>query len=418
MGTKCQTIRQWIRDAWQFPVIAVLALLILISESASAHHCKGKHANDSGCGVPPPPDPELCEDEFPSFTYRKVATRKTPAQVYMASSDGCRRVLLSDVPVAPTIHFHADRTGGTMVWREETLGNELKIRLLHFSATAQDIETLSLESLTLFGPDENQFRGYSFDLWGDATHATLYLAVAKKSEPVGGGGSWRSEHWLINLHDVNDRFKFYDVSEDDCIEEFPQSVATCYSLSNIRWNASGKRLYMEADFNDAQTPYWSGAVRFEVTNTVGLITAVANRPSLVVIGTRTESTDDPHRVIPRPSPRANLEILPSPELVYLTYLDRLGNNTEAAYAVLNADECVDAYQTWEGFDVDSNLWFETCVLTDYDTTNNLKGEFWQSENTLLGDPVVNRRHRIMRSNILFGTGVELIDRADNPDTGL
>ena len=74
-------------------------------------------------GGKPPPSPEECTDDFPGFSYGVEATRRAPGEIWLASSDGCRRELVAvesdDGRGIGSFHVTADKSKGVILWKEE-----------------------------------------------------------------------------------------------------------------------------------------------------------------------------------------------------------------------------------------------------------------------------------------------------------
>ena len=77
----------------------------------------------NGGGKPPPPPPVNCTDDFPGFSYGVEATRRSPGEIWLASSDGCRRELIAvesdDGRGIGSFHMTADKSKGVILWKED-----------------------------------------------------------------------------------------------------------------------------------------------------------------------------------------------------------------------------------------------------------------------------------------------------------
>ena len=75
-----------------------------------------------------PPPPTGCTDTFPAFAYVTQGTRKTPEEIRLSSSDGCRTEFLAVAPGwSMRMHMTEDRSKGVVVWVEDPGNADQKI---------------------------------------------------------------------------------------------------------------------------------------------------------------------------------------------------------------------------------------------------------------------------------------------------
>ena len=103
----------------KFVGILLIAILTCSAMSAGAWAKKG----GNGGGKPPPPAPEDCTDDFPGFSYGVEAPRRSPGEIWLSSSDGCRRELITvesdDGRGIGSFHMTADKSKGVIFWKED-----------------------------------------------------------------------------------------------------------------------------------------------------------------------------------------------------------------------------------------------------------------------------------------------------------
>ena len=167
-------------------VIFALSITILIfNVIPSAFAKKG----GLGGGKPPPPPPEECSDDFPGFAYQVEATRKSPEEIWLSSTDGCRRERVSVQSdggrgIGP-FHMAADRSKGVLLWKEDPgLTWQWIVHRQDFTVdTDGNLEMdLPVQLLPLAGEDVpagDQLYYFNLDIWGDDSHDALYLAASR-----------------------------------------------------------------------------------------------------------------------------------------------------------------------------------------------------------------------------------------------
>ncbi len=421
-------------------VLVVLITGIFFAATESFAEKPGKCSPWPECkddGGDPPPPPTGCTDTFPGFLYQVEATRKLPAELHLASTDGCRTEPIAILPEFRhgfAFHMTSDRSKGVIVWREEPDNNNSKIvRRLDF--TVDESGNLDFGQpvtiLPLVGEEAPQgdWLGYnSLDIWGDATHDSLYL-VTKRNRTFGpdiNSGAGSLETLVYDLNALTDtdaspdvREIYYedtvswggipdwlDAVELDCNSVsvfFPQFVPSCYRPEEIRFNPSGTRIYIEGKLflADGRREYSVMRINIDSSGGPDLADWTITGPEMVYV-------DGPRNARPRPN-NDPLQ-LPSPEIVI------------ASGQFLNADECAEDY----AFYADGNnepllsIWPE-CIVPSLLAGGNARS--WESPDSYLFDrlaPQGRGRYNIYRiyvSGALAGTEVLLIETARFADTG-
>lgn len=393
-------------------------------------------------------------DTFPGFLYQVEATATEPAELHLASSDGCRSDLIANVPdfLDPAIHMTADRSAGVIVWSEETVANsEIVLRRLDFTVDAAGVLSLGapVTILPLMGEEAapGDSLGYGpFDIWGDATHSSLYITVKRtrsfNSGPNAGGGSREvllydlndltgnlagpapDERLIFNLTKIPGAANLYGDwldadpnSLQDCPTiGHPQFVPTCYLPEEMSLNPSGTRLYFKRNIRDRNDVVWSGVQRINIDRTGGpnLADWVITGPELVYTG------GGPAGMLARPD--SDVSILPSPE--YIAVIQGGGSALNAFTSIMDADRCAADFAPYaDGMSEAPVDLSQTCLDNSLFFTGTLPGEgdSWQSPEALIKssfqDPEYDL-HRVYVSGALAGTEQLLIETARFGDSGL
>jgi hypothetical protein len=399
-----------------------------------------------------PPPPTGCTDTFPGFAYVQQETRKNPEAIRLSSSDGCRTEFLAVAPGwSMKMHMTEDRSKGVVVWAEDSDNSQQRIvRRLDFTVdefgnfwAGDPITILPIAGEEAL-PGEDLYLTVR-DVWGDANHDLLYMAVTRSRSFNSGtnAGKTMAEALIYNLNDLTDNsalpvpgvrtihrtLKASDGTKEssdwldagdpstlpDCYNVLhPQFVPTCYSADLMTFNASGKHLYLasglDGDLQDSGH-YWGGAMRMKIDDmAAGLAPADwdLGGPELVY------ATDDTLNGPPRPRPRPDTapnETSP-PETV------------EAARRFLHADLCVEEFAIYTGGNSlpQSSLW-QGCIV-DGLITHDGSGDVgvWESADTYLFTRRANggREHlyRFYITGQSAGTEELLIERVWGVDTGL
>jgi len=425
-------------------ITLVLITILLIPFDASAH-CKGKHSGDHPhCVSEPPP---ACDDTFPSFIYHVEGSRRSPGEVRLASSDVCRSELLGTGNIMGPMHMTADGSKGVIVWRENTdVDNQHIVRRLDFTVDASGNVDPG-QPVTILPPvGEEQggdFLSYDVtDVWGDATHNSLYVLASRHITFNSGPNAGRSlsETFIYNLNtltggtDTPLSRKIYEhwngdstvwwvdagdpSALPDCYSVFyPQFVPTCYKAASLRFNPSGTRLYLDQglaeDLQDMEVELWHSTMRLDIDKeTVGsdLAQWIIGGPELVTV-VDFRGSGGPETLGSRPA--ADPYTLPDPEIV--GRLDIL----------LNADTCAAQYSMHPNGDYAfaDDFWLACIDTSLVGHTGFGNGQVWESADTYLFDRngKTNSGGEIYRMTVTGpNAGIEqlLIKGSRAMDTGL
>ena len=445
---------------FHFSALTLIAM-ILFPVAANAHCDGAKHSgNHPHCdsGDPPPPPPSGCTDDFPGFLYSVDETRKNPGRLYLASTNGCRSEPVGVVGVTTGRNFHmtADGTSGVILWtdRQEGPGNGARESIVRQDFTVDTNGTLDLlDPVTILpwggedDPEGECARYYASDVWGDATHNSLYLIVDRAyycdSGPNAGGGT--QELLIYDLNDltgdpsdpppdvrvvwesesaggVRQYSNWLDAGDPENLPDcsavsFPQFVPTCYGDDGFRINSSGTRLYVRDNFDDTLGDRWDGTIRLDIDkSTIGpaLNQWLISQPELVYAGT---SYYEPNGMLARPD--SDFSVLPSPEIIGMSYFDKSAQVTVGVSAYMNADQCVGVYAPLSAGDQDGypDLWMQ-CITYDLFLPN--RSGSWESPDTILRTERPKRTQQIHRHHISGaspGLTELLIDNGGGADNG-
>lgn len=445
-------------------IVVVLVLLIAGVFVAATESIAGKpdrcspwpECKDDGGDPPPPPPPTGCTDIFPGFVYTQEATRKEPGEIHLASSDGCRNELVIVGPSYAQMHMTADRLNGVIVWVEDP-GNVYQaiVRRLDFAVDTSG--NLMLEPAVTILPlaGEEPLLGEQLyyevgDVWGDATHDSLYITVSRIREHNSGpyaGKNFR-DSLIYDLNDLTDisavppplapdvrtiyhhlgtngetpeSWEWLDGTIPTTLAEcgdalYPQFIPTCYGAAGPKFNSSGTRLYfsqgVRGPLEDSQVTLWGATIRIDIDReTVGpdLADWIIGGPELVAV-VDFRGSGGPTDLSPRPD--VDPSTLPEPEIV--ARKDHF----------LDADQCAAQYAPFDdGNTLLSDDFWVACIDTSlFGHTGFGNGQVWESSNTYLYDR--NAKHgsaNIHRTTISGGSaGIEelLIENGRGMDTGL
>ncbi len=442
-------------------IIVVLVVLIAGVFVAATESNAGKpdkcspwpECKDDGGDPPPPPPPTGCTDTFPGFVYTTGGTRKTPAETRLASSSGCRTESLGggDMGYGP-MHMTTDGSKkGVLVWREssEIIDGQYRnfIRRLDFTVdgsgnlqVGQPVTILPLAGEEALPGDS---LGYQLgDVWGDATHNSLYITVMRTDEfnsgPNAGAGTRRG--LIYDLKTLTKRTIFifdqdtpgdgtpeYWVWPDagdpstlpDCYSvRYPQFVPTCYIVMAMRFNPSGTRLYLERNLPNelwSSGEVWRGVMRINTEDMAAGLLPLADwdlsGPELIYAADLAYGAPGgPTGLLPRPG--INPYERPDPEIV------------ASGEYFLDADTCaLDYAQLADGISAppQSSMWQNCIVPNLVGHTGFGNGQVWESADTYLFDRNAKRgRGDIYRMYIgeTLGTEELLIENGRGMDTGL
>ncbi len=429
-------------------IIAVLVVLItgiFLAASGSFAEKPGKcspwpECKDDG-GDPPPPPPTGCMDTFPGFLYQVEATRKAPAELHLASTDGCLTKPIATLPEFShffAFHMTSDRSKGVIVWREEPDNNNSKIvRRLDFTVAKSGMLELvgPVTILPLVGEEapEDGTLGYSsFDIWGDATHKLLFLVTRRRHGFA--SGAIIAETLIYDLNALTDisavpppdppgvREIYYenvlnwggypewqDADEpEDCSDtkfvSFPRFVPSCYRLEgSIKFNPSGTRIYFSGKLflRDGRREYAEMRINIDWNESSEPTEWDITGPEIVYV-------NGPRDALPRPGD--DPPDLPTPEIV------------TAGGQFLNADDCAVSYAPFADGNMDLNADFwHACIDTSLVAHGNARS--WESPDSYLFDRLAEKgrgKYNIYRVGVSGGladTEELLLETARFADTG-
>jgi hypothetical protein len=286
------------------------------------------------------------------------------------------------------------------------------------------------------------------DIWGDATHDSLYLAT-KRNRTFGpdiNSGSGSLETLVYDLNALTDTNASPDVREihyedtfpwggvpdwQDAVEldcnsvsvSFPQFVPACYRPEEFRFNSSGTRIYFESKLflADGRREHAVMRIHIDMGGGPALADWTLTGPELVYTRTGLSTPlDEPSGMVARPE--NDVSVLPSPE--YIAVVHGIGGRISDFAEILNANQCASDLAPYAGGNLEAppDLWLG-CVDNSTFFAGSLpgRGDTWQSPEALLKssfqDPGWDL-HRVFVSGGLAGTEQLLIENARFPDTGL
>jgi hypothetical protein len=436
-------------------LIAVLIVLVtgIFAASSGSFAAKGGGKPPP----PPPPPPAQCEDEFPGFLYQVEATRRAPAELHIASTDACRTERVAVVPNLRQAAFHmtADRSAGVIVWGAD-IDNQYIVRRLDFTVDNSGNLVPGLEQpvtiLPLAGEEANSgdhIFYFSPDIWGDAAHDLLYLTVLRmysiNSGPDAGGGS--REVLIYDLNDLTgdlagpapDQRLIFNLTKipgeanqygdwldadpmnlRDCpTVGYPQYVPTCYLPEELKFNASGTRLYSARNITDRNGDRWDSALRVNIDSSGGgdLADWTLSGPELVY--TSGPNDTDLSGILARPD--NDVSIRPSPEQIAVFH--RSGGSVTEEVSILDTDQCAAGYVPYAAGATEApfNLW-QDCLDTGTFFTGTVPGrsDSWQSPDALIRSSFGKKDYDLYRTYVsgdIWGTEELLIETARFADGG-
>jgi len=418
-------------------------------------HCKGKHSGDHPhCVSEPPPPPPACEDTFPGFVYTTIGKGRHPAETRLASSNACRTELLGvgDFGRLSSIHMTADRSKGVIVWVEDPgAANQKIVRRLDFTVDVSGIlhpgQPVTILPLAGDGAQPGDYLYYEVgDVWGDATHDSLYITVLRQDDFSPGtdtatGNRTGSIYDLNTLSNVNDSPAVHTIFDNfyaddgtpelsgwldagdpatlpDCYAvPYPQFVPTCYYVQNMRFNPSGTYLYLENGLGQEygkEGELWHTLKRIKTDDmAAGLPLAEWDLSGPELIFTADHAYGIPGNPSDlKPRPGTDPYERPDPEIV------GSGEN------FLDADTCAFDYAPLALGDsmAQSSMWVGCIVPGLIGHTGFGNGMVWESADTYLFDRNTNAGrsdiYRIYVTDGMAGTEELLIENGRGMDTGL
>lgn len=361
------------------------------------------------------------------------------------------------------MHMTADGSKGVIVWAEASGNtNQRIVRRLDFTVDASGIvesgQPVTILPLVGEEPLPGDYLGFIVrDVWGDATHDSLYIAVSRtdgfNSGPNAGAStdvvSIYDLNTLTNVNDSPDvRTIFHKVNPfdethgsvtwldagdpstlPDCFTvPYPQFVPTCNGPGQMTFNPSGTRLYLNAGLDAAfrsDGEFWGGTMRINIDKTAEptLGNWLLAGPELVHAADSAITGEFSGQL---PRPEADPLQLPSPEYIAVVQAEASDYPRSEVMMLLNADQCAAVYAPYANgtLEAPSNRWQE-CKdesTLSYNGTIPGGGYSWQSPEALLKNTFqgweteLNDIHRIYVSGALAGTEQLVIENAKNPDT--
>lgn len=337
-----------------------------------------------------------------------------------------------------------DGSKGVILWTENINNlNQYIVRRLDFTvdnsgnlALGNPVTVLPLTGQEALPGDELYF--FNVDIWGDANHDSLYLAVSQ-THVLNSVPNVRKEIKLALIYDLNgltdvnaspevreiyndDAGGWQDANGLDCASvAYPQFVPTCYPATGLRFNPSGTRTYMDDNVNDKQGIRWDGAIRMHINKTPGQLLAdwTLTGPELVYTGHTTTNHTNAAGSLARPD--ADISNLPAPE--YVAVVQRAGGAITEITSIMDADQCALDFAPYASGNLEGSpdLWFG-CVdnSTFFGGNSPGSGSSWQSPDALLKSSFQAPGYDILRvyvSGGLAGTEQVLVESARFGDTG-
>lgn len=422
----------------EFPrVLALVLLLVFLTPVDAVAHCDGKHTgNHPHCGGKEPPPPVVCEDDFPGFLYFVRPTRRSPGEIRLASTDGCRTELVQvESPdgrgYRKSFHMTADRSKGVILTQEEP-GNKGQTVVYRQDFTVENRDLSLGRRIPILPrngeevPAGDYLYFFSMDIWGDATHDSLYLMTTRLHVFGPGPEDVIEELLIYDLNDMTDVREIYRSAQaagewtcpDPDVAFYPQFVPTCYRPQTIRFNPSGTRLYIEDNIDDTQGQRWDATLRIHIDRINAETGGVADLADWEFSAPELVYTGGPSGNLARPD-MLDPSILPSQEFIAIRYGD-IG-------VLLDADQCATDTDYADYADgsvlLDSNLWQECQdpeTITILSSYLHEGGDSWQSPDALLFSRLVKRHYDIYQRYItgeFAGTEQLLIENGRGADTG-
>ena len=408
----------------------------------SHHGCK-----DDG-GDPPP-----CEDTFPGFLYEVDSTRKLPAELRLASSNGCRTEHVSTSANLrwSTFHMTADRSKGVIVWTEDPDNNNQSIVLrrdftVDFTVNESGDLKFVGEAVTILplvgeeAPEGHTLSSYAnLDIWGDANHGLLFLVTNRRTGFVPNTGIKKVLIYDLNtLTDVNAGPGVREIYHEniltwggypewqDAIEPpedcnvsdidpetgkrifFPRFIASCYRPEPFRFNSSGTRIYFSSKLFlfDGRREFAEMRINIDWKESSDPTIWEITGPEIVYV-------NGPRDALPRPG-NSPLQ-LPSPEIVMARWDDQF----------LNADTCAEEYAKSSGPNKEplTIIWLDKCLVPGFFTNSDTSFRAWDSSDSyLFYRSGIKRRddddiYRFYVSGEDVGMEEKLIENGNSPSSG-
>jgi hypothetical protein len=248
-------------------------------------------------------------------------------------------------------------------------------------------------------------------VWGDATHASLYMAVVRLQIYGVNHEDAIQELIIYNLNDMSDSRVVSSIEGSEwntnCPDvKYPQFVPICYdAIHGVNINQSGTRVYLYSQPDTITDVRWDAVLRIDIDrfdlngDEQPLADWSFSEPELIY----TEN-EDFGGMNPRPS--ADRYALPYPEHI------------GADNVILNADLCAVKYAEYAdgASDAGSYLWQTWCIV-DGNSGNSVRGSIWQTPDTQLFTSGTNRQDNIYRRHLDGRADELIIENGQHPDAG-
>ena len=311
-------------------------------------------------------------------------------------------------------HATQDWSEGVTVWSDDSDNdNSYAVMKRDFTVDESGIPaagttvTLLPTGDEIIAPEDYLYYGVN-DVWGDATHGSLYMTVIRTHVFGPGREDVIADLLIYNLNNLTDVRVIKHTEGSDwnlnCPDvDYPQFVMSCYyQLEGVTFNQSGTRLYLGV-MTDTLSENWEGAARIDINRfdlagvELPLADWVFSAPELVYTG-----PGDASGMLPRPAADDRFD---------LPFTEHIG----IGGAILDADLCAAKYAELADGDkyATADLWRNWCVLN-----GDGGGNAWQTVDTIL----FNRRHKRNENDLYrrhIDTGVEelLIHNGQGADMG-
>jgi hypothetical protein len=331
------------------------------------------------------------------------------------------------------MHMTADKSKGVIVWAEGSV-----IRRLDFTVDESGDLQAGQPVTILPRSGEEPLPGDSlnytvWDVWGDAAHDSLYIAVMQlesfNSGPDAGAGTRVGSIYDLNTlaeykffdqfipgEGTQESFDWLDAGDPSTLPDcysvpYPQFVPTCYKVRNMKFNPSGTRLYLERNLQTdlrSEGEVYRGFMRINTEDmAAGLALSAWDLAGPEMVFASEAGLEG---LLPRPD--TDPYGLPDPEIV------------ASGEYFLDADACAIDYAPFAdgNSEPQSSIWQGCIVPGLIGHTGFGGGQVWESADTYLFNRTANRgRQDIYRFYIRgpsAGTEELLFEDGGGIDTGL
>jgi hypothetical protein len=421
-------------------VVAILIAGIFIIEKESiagkTDKCSPWPACKDGASEPPPPDG--CVDSYPGFLhgflYVTEPKRRESSELRLASYDGCTSELIPIPTDRGSFAFRltTDGSEGIIVWTEGDTVRRMDLTIDELGKLSMGPPVTILPLTGEEAEEGDQLSYKSLDVWGDATHTSLYMTVLRsRSGPAVVGDT--KVAMIYDLNELTDVTASPDVrviySEGagdwqdsiglDCsVVTYPQFVPTCYSAEEMIFNPSGTRLYFPTRIDDHDDQLWDTVARIHIDMSGGPTLAdwTLTGPELVYTGVHYDYW--PHGT--QLHPESNPLLLPTPELIGMTYWRRRNSYPEFFHVFLNTDQCASqelAPLSGGNLQGAPDI-FKKCIDNSILSATTTHGSFQSANAILFGQGNGPDLYRRYVDGGMAGIEEVLIQKSNFADTGL